>query len=105
MSEHINVEVVFALPESQLLVALSLPEGSTAADAIERAGTADRFPELDISGLPIGVWGRVVVRDHPLKEGDRVEIYRPLDMDPREARRQLAEAGRTMGLAEKSGGG
>lgn len=96
LSDDIDVEVVFALPESQSLISVSLPDGSTVADAIESAGEADRFPDMDTSALQVGIWGHIVARDHALKEGDRVEIYRPLDMDPREARRQLAEAGRTM---------
>jgi putative ubiquitin-RnfH superfamily antitoxin RatB of RatAB toxin-antitoxin module len=47
--------------------------------------------------MQAGIWGRPVERDQAVSDGDRVELYRPLNMDPREARRRLAAAGRTMG--------
>ena len=96
MPAEIKVEVVFALPERQVLVEVTLEEGATIADAISAAGLAERFPDEQIDALPTGVWGRPAERDRSVQAGDRVEIYRPLEIDPREARRQLAEAGRTM---------
>ena len=96
MSGDIRVEVVFALPQRQELVNVTLEEGATLADAIEASGLAARFPDEQIDSLPTGVWGRPAERDHVLHDGDRVEIYRPLEIEPREARRRLAEAGRTM---------
>ena len=96
MSAKINIEVVFALPQQQVLVDVALDEGATLADAIEASGMAARFPEEQIDDLPTGVWGRPAARDQVLRDGDRVEIYRPLEIEPREAHRQLAEAGRTM---------
>jgi putative ubiquitin-RnfH superfamily antitoxin RatB of RatAB toxin-antitoxin module len=95
-SRTIRVEVVFALPELQVLVALELNDGATVAEAIERSGLGQQFPDEAIDALPVGIWGRVTARDQVLADGDRVEIYRPLEMDPREARRQLAQAGKTM---------
>jgi putative ubiquitin-RnfH superfamily antitoxin RatB of RatAB toxin-antitoxin module len=95
-SRTIRVEVVFALPELQVLVALELNDGATVAEAIERSGLDQQFPDEAIDALPVGIWGRVTARDQVLADGDRVEIYRPLEMDPREARRQLAQAGKTM---------
>ncbi len=92
----IEVEVVFALPERQSLVEVSLPAGASVADAIEASGIQAAYPGVALDGLEAGVWGRVVTRDTVLKAGDRVELYRALEIDPKEARRQLAAAGRTM---------
>ena len=96
MSGEVCVEVVFALARRQALVAVTLAEGATVADAIEASGLAAKFPEEQLDGLPTGIWGRPAGRDSVVRDGDRVEIYRSLEIDPREARRQLAEAGRTM---------
>lgn len=92
----IAVEVAFALPERQALLEVLLPAGASVADAIEASGIRDEFPEVSLDELEAGVWGRVVTRATLLKPGDRVELYRALEIDPKEARRQLAEAGRTM---------
>jgi len=96
MNNEITVEVIYAGRHAQKLVTVSLGKGATAADAIERSGILADFPEINRDNLPIGIWGRVVDRQQRVNEGDRVEIYRRLDIDPREARRQLAQAGLTM---------
>ncbi len=96
MSEVLDIEVVFATPDSQVLVSVSLPREATVADAIEASGLKSRFPAHDLDLCTAGVWGSVVQRDRRLRSGDRVELYRPLEIDPREARRRLASAGRTM---------
>lgn len=99
MSGKIEVEVAFALPDRQLLAAVELSEGATVAEAIEASRLAEQFPAANVESLPVGIWGRVTARDRVLADGDRVEIYRPLQIDPREARRQLARAGKTMRTA------
>ena len=71
-------------------LSLDLPETSTALDAIRASGLAERFPEVDIGAATIGVWGRACAPDTRLQDGDRVELYRPLTMDPNEARRLRA---------------
>ncbi len=78
-----------------------MPQNSTVADAIRASKLSQRFPDVDFDVLDVGIWGRVVARDHRLADGDRVEIYRPLEIDPREARRQLASLGMTMGARQK----
>lgn len=93
----LRIEVVFALPARQELVSLEIAEGATVAQAIEASGIADKFPEQDLSGCAVGVWGHLVERAHRLQDGDRVELYRPLLMDPQEARRELAAKGKSMG--------
>ena len=85
-----QVEVVFAVPERQVLEVVQVPGDATVADAIRRSGIGRQFPDVDVNSLQAGVWGKPVDRDQPLKDGDRVEIYRPLEMDPREARRLKA---------------
>lgn len=93
----ITVEVVFALADRQELIAVTIPADSTVRDAIEASAIASRFPDHDLSSGQVGIWGRLVERDHRLRDGERVELYRPLKIDPREARRQLAAEGRSMG--------
>lgn len=95
----ITIEVAVALPERQRVVELSVAADTTVQAAIEQSGLQEKFPEIDFSTAPVGIWCREVERGQVLKEGDRVEIYRPLAIDPREARRQLAAQGRVMGKA------
>jgi len=83
----ITVTVVFALPERATEVELRLAAGATVADALAESRLAALHPELDLSSSPVGIFGRRVERDRLLSDGDRVEIYRPLIADPKEARR------------------
>ena len=82
-----RVEVVFALRERQELIETDVKEGATVADAIAASDLARVFPEVDFAGLQAGIWGKPVGRDKPVRDGDRVELYRPLRIDPKEARR------------------
>jgi putative ubiquitin-RnfH superfamily antitoxin RatB of RatAB toxin-antitoxin module len=102
--ERPTVEVVYALPGRQRVVAVDFAEGMTAMQAIERAGLLSDCPELAGHRLDVGIFGRVVTAGQPLRAGDRVEIYRPLKADPRETRRRLAASGRTMGRPERDRG-
>jgi putative ubiquitin-RnfH superfamily antitoxin RatB of RatAB toxin-antitoxin module len=81
---------VFALRDRQELVALQLEAGATVAQAIEASALAEAFPDCDVAACEVGIWGQVVERSRCLQDGDRVEIYRPLRIDPRSARRQRA---------------
>ena len=92
-----NIEVVFALPGGQQLISLTVDPGTTVEMAISLSAIGDKFPDEDISNCQAGIWGKRVKRDHPLQHGDRLELYRPLLMDPRDARRKLAASGGTMG--------
>ena len=89
----IDVEVAYATPEQQVIVALKMPEGATAEQAINVSGLLSRFQEIDETDLKAGIFGSVCKLDQLLKQGDRVEIYRPLIHDPKEARRQRAAKG------------
>lgn len=96
MAEMINVEVAYALPEEQAIVSVSVEEGAAPAEALAQSGFLDRFAKESLEAKQFGVWGRPVGRDYQLKDGDRVEVYRPLQRDPRDARRILAQSGLTM---------
>ena len=101
MSEF-EVEIVFALPDRQLLETVTVTAGDTVIDVLRKSCLLEAFPEHRIDSLAIGIWGREVQRNQVVKEADRIEIYRPLELDPREARRQLALSGRTMGSADSN---
>ncbi len=94
MADNVHIEVAFATPDRQELVALELDQGATVADAILESGLQARFGQVDFGALQAGIWGRVVDRETVLADGDRVELYRPLERDPMEARRELARAQR-----------
>ncbi len=84
----LDVEVIYALATEQALLRLRVAAGTTAGQAIERAGVLARYPELDTATLRIGIFGKFVAWNTVLKTGDRVEIYRPLIVDPKDARRR-----------------
>jgi len=71
-------------------VRLELPAGATAAQALDASGYSSRFPGHEPSPPAIGVYGRACAPEHVLQDGDRLEIYRPLDFDPLESRRRRA---------------
>ncbi len=86
----IRVEVVLAHGDGADVSALTLPFGATALEAINASGVLAQHPEA--AGAKLGVFGKVVAGGHRLSDGERVEIYRPLALDPREARRRRARA-------------
>jgi len=90
MPELISIEVAYATPEQQVIVALNVPENTTVETAIKSSGLLTRFSEIDLSATAVGIFGKLCELNQPLKAGDRVEIYRPLHNDPKEARRQRA---------------
>ena len=100
VSAEIVVEIAIALSDVQELIAVTLESGTTVSSALEQSGIYDRFAGRGLRSLPAGIWGRRVDHGRIVKNGDRVELYRPLQIDPREARRRLAESGRTMGRSD-----
>lgn len=83
----ITVEVAYAKPDEQVIVAVNLPKDATVGQAIAASGLLTHFPDIDQTTLTAGVFGAIVKLDQPLTDGDRVEIYRPLRRDPKDARR------------------
>jgi putative ubiquitin-RnfH superfamily antitoxin RatB of RatAB toxin-antitoxin module len=90
----ISVTVVYALPELATVIDVSLPAGSTVADALDRSGIAARHPEANVAQCPVGIFGKRVDRQTLVTNGDRVELYRLLIADPKEARRKRAKGRR-----------
>ena len=86
----IEVEVVYALPNEQTLLRVRVAAGATVAQAIAISGLRERYPDVADRAPRVGVWGKFVSGDTVLQAGDRVEIYRPLAVDPKEARRRRA---------------
>lgn len=94
----ITVEVAYATPKKQQIISLQVPEGTVALEAVKQSGIAEVFPQINIETDPMGIFGNTlgarglaVAAKYILKEGDRIEIYRPLIADPKEARRQRAQ--------------
>lgn len=85
------IEVVYALPEQQVLLTLDVKQGTTAEEAIQLSGILQQFSDIDLSKNKIGIFGKAVKLDEVLRDKDRVEIYRPLIADPKESRRKRAE--------------
>lgn len=96
--ELIRVEVAYATPQRQLIVPLTVPLGTTALQAVQQSNIAAEFPEINIQKDPMGIFskpldgkGRPQPAEYLLSAGDRVEIYRPLIIDPKAARLQRAK--------------
>lgn len=96
MSETLNVEVIYALPKKQEIIALRLPQGATVRQAVEASGLLQKYPEIDLAKSKLGVFAKLSKPDTALRDKDRVEIYRPLIADPKEVRKQRAAEGKVM---------
>jgi len=101
MSNEIQVEVAYALPQRQVVIPLHVGAGATVAQAIDASGVLAKFPEIDLAQNKVGIFGKLTKLDSTLRNRDRIEIYRPLIADPKEVRRKRAEEGKVM----KKGGG
>lgn len=87
----LDIEIVYGLAQRQKLYSLKLEEGSSVHDALSKIDIQQDFPNVDLSTAVVGIFGKVVKRETVLRNHDRIEIYRPLIADPKEARRQRAE--------------
>ena len=85
-----RIEVAYAKPSEQVILTLDIADGSTMEAAIIASGILQRFPEIDLANNKVGIFGRLFKLDQVLRAGDRVEIYRPLLVDPKEMRRTRA---------------
>lgn len=103
-SERIAIEVACAEADRQTILRLEVAPGCTAAEALAQSGVFALHPGLDPASCGVGVFGREVAGDYPLRAGDRVEVLRPLLDDPRERRRRLARQGGSMGRRSAGGG-
>ncbi len=89
----LRVEVAYARPDKQEIVEVEVPEGTTALEAVKRSAITELFPEIDPETNDMGIFGKVIKDPaaHQLRDGDRVELYRPLKIDPKQARLNRAK--------------
>ena len=88
--KRIAVSVVYALPAGATEIELELPAGACVSEALALSGIAARHPDIDLAAMAVGIYGARVGLDAKLSHGDRIEIYRPLQADPKELRRRRA---------------
>lgn len=90
---RIKIEVAYALSDKQRIVSVDVVSGTTLLDAVKQSGIIGYFPEIDLDSAKMGIFGKVIPRpaEYAVKEGDRIEIYRPLIADPKEVRKRRAE--------------
>lgn len=95
-AEKISVEVAYALPDRQVLLALDVAANASIETVIRASGILEQFPEIDLASNKVGVFGKLGKLTDTLHPGDRVEIYRTLIADPKEVRKKRAAAGKVM---------
>ena len=95
-ADTLPVEVVYALADRQVILALEVAANASIADVITQSGILEQFPEIDVVKNKVGVFGKLGKLTDTLHAGDRVEIYRPLIADPKEVRKQRAAQGKVM---------
>jgi hypothetical protein len=100
MNAMLSIDVCYALPDQQTLISLQLPRGATLEQAIGASGMLERHPEIDLTKQKVGVFGKLKPLDAVLADHDRVEIYRPLIVDPKLARQRRVEKTRKDGSIE-----
>jgi hypothetical protein len=88
MDKKIQIEVAYATPEQQKILTLKVSPATTVYDGAKNSGIDEIFPEIDFESADMGIYGKVVKnpKEQILREGDRIEIYRPLLIDPKQAR-------------------
>ena len=88
--QKINVEIAYALPDKQAIVPVEVIPGTTALEAAQQSGIVERFEGLSLEGAKLGIFGKAVPNTHVMSAGERVEVYRPLQADPKEVRKARA---------------
>jgi uncharacterized protein len=92
--DDVPVRVAYALPERQVVVQLRVPPGTTVTEAVSRSGLIERFPEIAARPIACAIYGQAVAETYEVRSGDRIEILRPLRVDPPASRRQAAARAR-----------
>lgn len=87
-----NIGVCYAEAERQLWMRLEVPAGVSVGDAIERSGVLQRFPEIDLAKQKVGIFGKIVKLENPVRDGDRIEIYRSIVADPKTVKRRRVKS-------------
>lgn len=101
-NKTMTVEVAYALPERQVILELQVPEGTSVLEAAQASGVTGKFEGIDLDNAKFGIFGKVVSPKQVLREGERVEIYRPLIADPKEVRKARAARAKERRAKEKS---
>jgi len=96
-----SIEIIYALEEQQNLLTQDLQDGQTVQAAIQQSGLLERYPELDITTMVVGIFGKKTKMTQVLRAHDRIEIYRPLIADPKEVRKRKAAEGKKLGKGRK----
>ncbi len=94
----LKVEIIYALIKEQIILKLSVDNGSTIESAIKQSGILQKYPEIDLSMNQVGIFSQRKPLNHELVDGDRIEIYRELIADPKEVRRNRAQVQRQEGV-------
>jgi len=94
--KKILIEVVYALPEEQTLLAFEVDDGITAQEVLDQSGILEQYPEINLEKQKVGLFGKIIKLDHRVREKDRIEIYRPLIADPKEVRKKRAAEGKVL---------
>jgi uncharacterized protein len=97
---NLHIDVCYGLSEGAFLERVDLHEGATVRDAIEASNVLARYPEIDLATQKVGVFGKLKPLDAALADLDRVEIYRPLKVDPKTARQRRVDKARRAGSIE-----
>mgnify|MGYP006000134629 FL=1 len=105
MINNIKVELVYGLPQQQTLLSLEVPEGNTVEQVIVNSKIKDKYTDIDLTVNKVGIWNKTCKLQDIVKDGDRIEIYRPLIADPKEVRKRRAEKAVEEGRADKVTGG
>jgi putative ubiquitin-RnfH superfamily antitoxin RatB of RatAB toxin-antitoxin module len=100
MSARLSIEVCYALPDAQTLISVEVPAGATLRQAIDASGILQRFASIDLNTQKVGIFGKLKPLDTVLADHDRVEIYRPLLVDPKVSRQRRVEKTRKAGSIE-----
>lgn len=87
-ADTLHIQLCYALPDNAVLLELDIKQGSTLEEAIYQSGLLSQYPDIDLSTNKVGVYGKLKPLDTKARDGDRIEIYRPLRADPMESRRR-----------------
>jgi uncharacterized protein len=99
-ANRLSIDVCYALPDAQTNISVELAPGATVQQAIEASGILAKHPEIDLAALKVGIYGKIKPLDAVLADHDRVEIYRPLIVDPKAARQRRVDKSRKEGSVE-----
>jgi putative ubiquitin-RnfH superfamily antitoxin RatB of RatAB toxin-antitoxin module len=98
----LRIEIAYAEPQRAIVKAIRVPAGSSVADAMRQAALDADFGDVDLEHSALGIFGKVIRPEQPLKDGDRIEIYRPLAADPKTARRARVQQARKLNMSGRS---